>query len=51
MRVSVDEMMRWTAVAERENSTLSFMIREAGTVYVNIDAMSRLRKEKEEQEG
>ena len=53
MRVSVAEMMRWTEVAERENSTLSFMIREAGTVYVNsyIDAMSRLRKEKEEQEG
>ena len=53
LRVSVAEMMRWTEVAERDNSTLSFMIRQAGTVYVKsyLDAMSRLRKEKEEQEG
>lgn len=49
LRVSVTELMRWTEAAEREISTVSFMIRDAVTRYVQsyIDAMSMLAKENE----
>lgn len=53
LRVSVAELMRWHEAAERENSTLSFMIREALARRARFyyDTISRLQKEKEEKSG
>ena len=53
LRVSVTELKRWTEAADREFSTVSFMIRVAVTRYVQsyVDAISLRAKEKEENKG